>query len=154
MSQTKKLYRSESDKIIAGVCGGVAEYFGVDSIVVRLVFLILVFWNGIGLLAYLVMAIIVPSQAKVEQTPEKTVRDNVVDYRVRVGEAAQKVKQGFVERRNTLRSWLGWGLLSLGSLILLDNYHLLDFGFWSWVWRLWPAILVATGLAILVRHHD
>ena len=56
----KKLYRSSTDKKIAGVCGGIAEYMNVDSTIVRLVAVLLVFGCGSGLLAYIVAALIMP----------------------------------------------------------------------------------------------
>ena len=56
----KKLYRSNSDKKIFGVCGGLAEYFGVDSTVVRLILVLAVLFCGVGLLAYLIAALIMP----------------------------------------------------------------------------------------------
>ena len=56
----KKLYRSTRDKKIAGVCGGIAEYLDVDSTIVRLIAIALVFGWGTGLLAYIIAAIIMP----------------------------------------------------------------------------------------------
>ena len=56
----KRLYRSTRDKMIAGVCGGIAEYFDVDPTIVRLIAVVLIFGWGSGLLAYLIAAIIVP----------------------------------------------------------------------------------------------
>ena len=56
----KKLYRSSTDKKIAGVCGGIAEYMNVDSTIVRLIAVLLVFGCGSGLLAYIVAALIMP----------------------------------------------------------------------------------------------
>ena len=56
----KKLYRSSTDKKIAGVCGGIAEYMNVDSTIVRLIAVPLVFGCGSGLLAYIVAALIMP----------------------------------------------------------------------------------------------
>ena len=56
----KKLYLSDTDKKLFGVCGGLAEYFGVDSTVVRLLWVIAFFIMGAGLLAYLVAALIMP----------------------------------------------------------------------------------------------
>ncbi len=56
----KKLYLSNKDKKIAGVCGGVAQYLGIDPTIVRLVWLLLAFAGGFGILAYLVAWIIVP----------------------------------------------------------------------------------------------
>ncbi len=56
----KKLYRSKVDSMICGVCGGLGEYFEVDSTIVRLIAIVLIFGWGSGLLAYLVAAIIIP----------------------------------------------------------------------------------------------
>ncbi len=57
----KKLYRSNTDKMIAGVCGGLAQYFGVDSTLIRLIFALLVFLGvGSGILLYIILAIVVP----------------------------------------------------------------------------------------------
>ena len=57
----KKLYRSTSDKRVAGVCGGLAEYFGMDSTLVRIIyFVVLVVPGGIGILPYIVMWIVLP----------------------------------------------------------------------------------------------
>ena len=59
-SRSKKLYRSRSDRLIAGVCGGLAKYFGIDSTWMRLIFLICLLLGGLTLLVYIVMWIIVP----------------------------------------------------------------------------------------------
>jgi len=154
MDSVKKLYRSETDKMIAGVCGGLAEYLGIDSIIVRLIFLVLVFWNGAGLLIYLLLAIITPTYSKVGQQPEKAARENVASYKSQVRETVESVRYNISSRQLSLRIWFGWGLLILGLLILLDNYQLLSFNFWNWVGRLWPTLLIAAGLAILVRYND
>ena len=54
----KKLYKSVKDRKLTGVCGGIAEYFDIDSNIVRIVWLILVLCAGTGLLAYIICAII------------------------------------------------------------------------------------------------
>lgn len=56
----KKLYRSSEDKMLCGVCGGIAEYFAVDSTLVRLGFAILGIVSGIAIPAYIVAALIMP----------------------------------------------------------------------------------------------
>jgi phage shock protein C len=56
----KRLYRSRRQRMISGVCGGVAEYFGIDPTLVRLAAVALVFAGGSGLVAYLVAWIVVP----------------------------------------------------------------------------------------------
>ena len=60
--EPKRLYRSASDRMLLGVCGGIGEYLNVDSTIIRLLWAILVFWGGIGILAYLVAAVILPGQ--------------------------------------------------------------------------------------------
>ena len=57
---TKKLYRSRRESMIAGVCGGLAEYFDIDPSIVRLLFILFFFLGGCALLVYIVMWIVVP----------------------------------------------------------------------------------------------
>lgn len=58
----KKLYKSNSQKMIAGVCGGIAEYLNLDPTLVRLVFVAISLLGGSGLLAYIIAAIIMPEE--------------------------------------------------------------------------------------------
>ena len=57
----KKLYRNTSNKMIAGVCSGVAEYLNIDPTIVRLIWALIAF-SGAGLLAYLIAALIIPEK--------------------------------------------------------------------------------------------
>ena len=57
---SKKLYRSQTNRKIAGVCGGIGEYVNLDPTVIRLIWVLLVFCAGTGLLAYLIAALILP----------------------------------------------------------------------------------------------
>ena len=66
----KKLYRSVSDKKLAGVCGGIAEYFGLDATLIRVGWALVSLFAGAGILAYIVCALIIP------QKPENP---NIVD---------------------------------------------------------------------------
>ncbi|MCF0174141.1 MAG: PspC domain-containing protein [Bacteroidales bacterium] len=56
----KKFHLSAKDKKIAGVCGGIAEYFKIDSLIVRIAFVVLVLCCGIGAIAYIVLALLAP----------------------------------------------------------------------------------------------
>lgn len=58
----KRLYKSRTDRKIFGVCGGLAEYFNIDSTIVRLIAIILIFGFGTGVLAYLVAALIMSDE--------------------------------------------------------------------------------------------
>lgn len=71
----KKLHRSNSDKMIAGVCGGLADYLDVDTTIVRLVFVLLLFMASGGFWVYLILWIIIPE--------EPVIGSNSVDVEVK-----------------------------------------------------------------------
>jgi len=66
MEEPKRLYRSEKDKMIGGVCGGIAEYFALDPTLVRLGYIVLSVFTVIfsGVLAYIILWIIVPQRKR------------------------------------------------------------------------------------------
>ena len=61
----KKLYRTEDNKILAGVCGGVAEYFNLDPTLIRVLWVAVSLFAGAGVILYIIMAIIVPVKSQV-----------------------------------------------------------------------------------------
>ena len=89
--KTKHLYRNPDDVIIAGVCSGLATYFGIDPIFVRLVFVLTVFFGGTGVVAYLILWLVMPEaktnvqKLEMQGTPvtlkklEQTVREKIAD---------------------------------------------------------------------------
>ncbi len=65
----KRLTKSKTDRKLFGVCGGLGEYFGIDPTLVRLAFVLLTLFNGIGLALYIILAIIMPSEKNVDMVP-------------------------------------------------------------------------------------
>jgi phage shock protein C len=61
-TEYKRLYRSRTDRMIAGVCGGLGEYFGIDPTLVRLLFVFAALFYGPGVLAYLILMLVVPEE--------------------------------------------------------------------------------------------
>lgn len=59
----KKLYKSNTDKKLDGVCGGIGEYFNIDSTLIRLAWIVFSLAGGCGLLAYIIAAIIIPRES-------------------------------------------------------------------------------------------
>ena len=57
----RKLFKSTTDKKLFGVCGGIAEYFNIDSTIVRLIWAILAIWFGTGILIYIIAALVMPT---------------------------------------------------------------------------------------------
>lgn len=64
-SEPKRLYRSRTDRQFAGVCGGLAQYLGVDATIIRIAFVVLALAGGPGLLLYLILALVVPDEPSV-----------------------------------------------------------------------------------------
>lgn len=63
--ETKRLYRSHTNKVLAGVCGGLGEYFNIDPVLIRLFWLLVVIFSGVvpGIVAYIFAVFIVPKKA-------------------------------------------------------------------------------------------
>lgn len=64
----KKLYRSQNERMIGGVCGGLAEYFEIDPTLVRLIFVLLALAGGNGVLIYIIMLLIIPENPSFQST--------------------------------------------------------------------------------------
>ncbi|HSX30734.1 MAG TPA: PspC domain-containing protein [Candidatus Saccharimonadales bacterium] len=65
---TKRLYRSTEDKMIAGVCGGLAEYFGIDAVIVRVIAVVLLLAGSAGFWVYIILWIVVPKRPDLSET--------------------------------------------------------------------------------------
>lgn len=149
-----RLYRSRHDRRLAGVAGGLAELWGADPSLVRVVWAVLVFLTGgIALLVYIVMALVVPDEDEIYPI-EAGVADSALDP-VRVARAAraQAWAAHRAERdvRRRAEGGLPGGLIMGVILILIGGYFLLrqwlpaiDF---EWIW---PAALIALGGLLLV----
>ena len=93
----KKLYRSETDSMIGGVCGGLAEYFEIDSTIVRLLFVVILLSAGSGLLAYIVLWIVLPTQSSVNLSSDEVVSQNTQEIK-------EKIKKGREGIRSNVKS--------------------------------------------------
>lgn len=143
--------------MIWGVCGGLAQYFNMDPTIVRVIAVLLIFANGLGILAYIIMAIVVPLEGSKATTAEKTVRENVEEIKQTAGKVGREIRSTLAEEKEEAeevakthhyrRNILGIILIVVGILFLLGSFNL----FWWFHWgNLWPLILVAIGVLIIV----
>ncbi|MCI0520011.1 MAG: PspC domain-containing protein [Chloroflexi bacterium] len=147
-----KLYRSRSDMMIGGVCGGLAQYLGVDSTLVRVFFLITALGSsGIGVMVYLLLWIILPVEGqRGEPSLQETVRsgsEEIAGHARSVGEELRSMVRSPNPRTGLA---IGGALLLMGIVFLIQNLNLpwlnwLDFDV------IWPIILIAGGIALLLR---
>lgn len=132
----KRLYRSRTDRMVAGVCGGLGEYFGMDPVIWRLIFLVGLVLGGSTFAIYIIMAIVVPEEAAATKSAANKEADP------KEGETKKELKIDVKER-----NWLvGLVLVVLGAILLMQNF------FPGFSWHLvWPFLLIAAGLGMLVN---
>jgi phage shock protein PspC (stress-responsive transcriptional regulator) len=147
METSKRLYRSSTNKVIGGVAAGLGDYFIIDPVLVRVLFVLLAMFGGGGVLIYIVLWIVIPLQISNPrqsyshastryQTPEEA---EIVD-----DEKSFVNKQAVPAKQSNTGLIAGVVLIFIGGLFLIDRlmpmYN---------VTSLWPLILVALGVALI-----
>ncbi|NJD76429.1 MAG: PspC domain-containing protein [Candidatus Methanoperedens sp.] len=153
-----RLTKSRTDKVIDGVCGGIAEYFNIDPVIVRLVFVIFLFMNGLGILLYIILAIIMPKDDRADQLPGEAIQENVQEMGERLKEAGEKFGSTLSEKseQGVARHarWLGVLLILLGLYFLLNNLNMLrwfhNIFWWFDTDVFWPLVLILIGAWLLI----
>lgn len=134
----KKLYRSRRDKIIGGVCGGLGKYFEIDPVLIRILFVLLTFFELSGLFIYIVLLIVIPQEPinpyEIEIKDFEDIPTNKpVDYPEKDPTQVGKTKKIF-----------GIILLVIGALLLLENFiNILEFEIVA------PLILILIGIYLI-----
>ena len=93
--ETKRIRRSRNERMIAGVAGGLAAYFNIDPLLVRLGFALLAFINGTGILLYVILWLLLPNEDSVAADSRAQVRESVDEMRTAAESAAQRVRDMF-----------------------------------------------------------
>lgn len=138
MSEEKRLYRSQTDRVLGGVCGGLGAYFNVDPVLLRIAFVILGLVNGIGAVIYLIMWVLVPDETAQGMASSDVVSANVEDIKNRAKGLGESVTGS-----KSQAGLIGLILVVLGALFLLRNLTHVDF------WMLFPALLIVAGVYML-----
>ena len=133
MDTTKRLVRSQSDRLLGGVCSGIAQYFNIDLALLRVLWLVFSFFYGIGILLYLIFLIVLPYQENEKEPKSK-----------------QSVQWGLLA---------GVVLVMIGLVTLLQNYWPIPlffvpdwFEFLSLQWEyVWPFLLILFGIYLILR---
>lgn len=146
-SSRSRLYRSETNKVIAGVCGGLGDYFNIDPTIIRILFVIITIFGGSGILIYIILWLVIPSESSVRQISTEQLKINAREMKDRVEKFAHDIRSSKTGDRNS-KSWWAFLIIILGVIFLLNNYGYYDF---SEISRLWPLLLVILGLAILLK---
>lgn len=132
MSETR-LARSEADKMLAGVCGGIAAYLDIDSVFIRLAFVLLAFASGIGLAIYFIMWLVMPRESIVAASDAVVMQDNIKELKGTISSGAGRLSKP---------ATIGVVLIMLGVYFLLAQL-----GLAGWLsGAIWPVLIIGGGL--------
>lgn len=141
--KSRMLYRSERNRMIAGVCGGIGEYFGIDPVAVRLIFILFTLAGASSILVYLILWLIVPTEGKARASPRDAVRSGVAEMRSQ----ARRIELAAGGRK---MPWFGLSLILIGIGFLLN-----DLGFFARLGltaaRMFYGLLIFFGLLIIFK---
>lgn len=136
----RRLYRSRRNAVIGGVCGGLGEYFDVDPVLVRIIWLIALF-SGVGLIVYLLCWVLIPQRPLGDHIQEKSQYQD--------GYYNEDYYRNETGRREKTKLLLGTGLIILGSFFLMQRFMpWFDFDL------IWPVLLIFCGFYLIYREKD
>jgi len=143
MMEKVRLYRSISDRMIGGVCGGLGTFVNIDPVFIRLLFVLLLFGSDFGFILYLLLWIIVPEEGKTYGFKDESMSD-------RMKSMGNDIQQAVSEPHPQAGLILGAGLIIVGGVLFLDRLNL------NWLnWMdfdiLWPIILIVGGIVLIFR---
>jgi phage shock protein C len=148
---SSRLVRIQSQGMMGGVCAGLGAYLRIDPSFIRIVFILLTFAEGIGVITYLILWLLLPGESGREgQTLEATVRENADEFAVRVRSLGKDFSRGFEGAHPQLPVIVGGTLIVLGTAFLIDHLNLAWLS-WARFELLWPGLLILAGIVLLVR---
>jgi phage shock protein C len=142
----KKLYRSRQNRMLGGVCGGIAEYFNIDPVIVRIVAVAFFFMGGSALLAYIIGLIVIPNEPFDLPAAEK---------QASAPGAAPAAAPAARSSNDAVPMVLGIVLIFIGVVFLLHNIPFFNPFYWR-AWHFarnffWPSLLIVSGIYIIAR---
>lgn len=136
----KRLYRSEDNKMIAGVAGGLAEYFDIDPTLMRVIFLVILFASaGMAFALYLVLAILIPKKSELEEGEEAKNKEKQ--------DAKDNAKEKNRQEPSDTRMLFAFVLILLGFIFFFNQLFPHHFGFEFF----WPLVIIAVGVALILK---
>lgn len=143
-----RLYRSRTDQMVGGVCGGLGAYLKIDATIIRLLFVLLALGSGVGLILYLILWVIVPYEGEGAVGGANTVRSGGDEMAERLRTMGDDIRHAIREPNPKTGLIMGATLIILGAVFLLDNLNL-PWLRWFDFDVLWPLLLVAGGIALI-----
>lgn len=152
MRNSKKLYRSRRDKVIGGVAGGLAEYFEVDVVIFRLLFVLLALMGGGGVIGYIILLIVVPmepyltpyTETSPGAQPNPANPENAQQPNPGKQDTASNTPSHESDKKSNTGMVAGVILIVLGMVFLAN--HMVP---WFRLHDFWPLLLIVAGIFII-----
>ena len=141
-----RLFRSESNRVLGGVCGGLGEFLGVDPLFIRIFF---VAWTALGefsVLIYFILWVVMPS--KIASDAGEKLSSDELGARIRL--VVDEIRMIVHQHSPELITFAGVGLIAWGVYYLLRRFGFPWFA-WDFTSYLWPAFLIIAGVFVLIR---
>lgn len=133
----KKLFRSKTDVIVAGVAAGIADYFDIDVSIIRLLFVLSIFFGGFGVPLYVILWIVLPSHSDDSLGSSAVVNGNIAEMKEKANGIATDFRNN---KQGRTRNVIAVILIIFGVVFLLDNLGIFRGDIF------WPALLIIAGL--------
>lgn len=141
MEGNKVLYRSRTNRVIAGVCAGLADYFNIDIALMRVLFVVATICGSFGFWMYVILWIVVPEEYTLESGYKEQRHDEPFDI------TPKEEREPRDERKTVSGAMIAsLILIFIGLVALIDNFTPL-----VWIWKLWPVALIVIGVVILLN---
>jgi len=141
-----RLYRSESNRVLGGICGGLGEYLGIDPIFIRIFFILWTIMGELSVLIYVILWLVVPG--KTQSDAGETFHGD--DLRERFHRFGREIGEIAHQPSPQLITYTGAGLIGWGVYYLLRRFGF-PWIYWDYALYLWPALLILAGVFVLIR---
>lgn len=136
--ENKRFERSRRNRVIAGVCAGLANYFNLDIALVRVLFVVAALCGSFGFWMYIILWIVAPDENLLEQGSSNT-NEKKYDEPIDITPKTEN-------RANNGAMIASLILIFIGLVALINNFMSI-----TWIWKLWPLALIIIGVVILIN---
>lgn len=143
-----RLYRSTTNRMVAGVAGGLGEYFNIDPNIIRIIFILLGLTNGVGIIIYILMWVLIPTDTQLSLTHDQTIKENLSEIKSKANSVGHSLKFNHSNSKESSRFWWAIIIIVIGFFLLFKNFGLFDN---IEIERFWPVILIVLGLIFILK---
>jgi len=155
----KRLTRSKKDRMLFGVCGGIGDYFDIDPVIIRIIFIILLFTGGSGFLAYIIAIFVIPEN-------NKNISDNIsygnkqnMENNDEINEENKidlKTNEDTNSSSDIAGLLIGIVLIFFGAVFLMKNFSFMNETYYLIIEGIkkffWPSLLIGLGFLVIYKN--